>query len=200
VAACREPARRGEGRPRARVRAAPRARQAVELRAKVQRELAAKEKEAKERELRELAMRARLDRAGGAAPPAAASRGAGVPAGAPRRPRPRAQRAERYACATASFPCGTCLSAILSPPDIAAGKLRALAGPGGITVCGAARSRRRARRGDAAGRPAAAAAGRPAAAAAGRPAAAAGGSRVARGARGARAARGDQVRPNPTLP
>ena len=53
----------------------------MELRAKVQRELAAKEKEAKERELRELAMRARLDRAGGAAPPPAASRGAGVPAG-----------------------------------------------------------------------------------------------------------------------
>jgi len=65
----------------------------VELRAKVQRELAAKEKEAKE--LRELAMRARLDRAGGAAPPAAASRGAGVPAGAPRRPR----RARTASCA-----------------------------------------------------------------------------------------------------
>jgi SNW domain-containing protein 1 len=53
----------------------------VELRARLQREIAAKEKEAKERELRELAMRARMDRAGaGLPPPPAAARGAGTAA------------------------------------------------------------------------------------------------------------------------
>jgi hypothetical protein len=51
------------------------ARQAVEMRSKVQRELAAKEKEKKDRELRELAIKARMDRlGGGAAPPSLAAR------------------------------------------------------------------------------------------------------------------------------
>lgn len=54
----------------------------MELRSRLQRELAAKEKEAKERELRDLAMRARMDRVGGAAPPPAAARTAGTAAGA----------------------------------------------------------------------------------------------------------------------
>lgn len=48
------------------------ARSAVETRAKMQRELLAREKERKEVELRELAMQARLDRMGGRAPPASA--------------------------------------------------------------------------------------------------------------------------------
>ncbi|CAL5230031.1 g13476 [Coccomyxa viridis] len=56
------------------------ARQAVELRSRLQREIAAKEKEAKERELRDLAMRARMDRVGGGAHAPAASRGAGTAA------------------------------------------------------------------------------------------------------------------------
>ena len=43
------------------------ARSAVEARSKMQRELLAREKERKERELRDLALRARLDRMGGAA-------------------------------------------------------------------------------------------------------------------------------------
>ncbi len=54
--------------------------QAVELRSRLQREIAAKEKEAKERELRDLAMRARMDRVGGGAHAPAASRGAGTAA------------------------------------------------------------------------------------------------------------------------
>lgn len=41
------------------------ARSAVEARAKMQRELLAREKERKERELRELALKARMDRLGG---------------------------------------------------------------------------------------------------------------------------------------
>ncbi len=56
-------------------------RQAVELRSRLQREIAAKEKESKERELRDIAMRARMDRAGGAAPAPAAARMAGTAAG-----------------------------------------------------------------------------------------------------------------------
>ncbi|EIE21068.1 hypothetical protein COCSUDRAFT_54108 [Coccomyxa subellipsoidea C-169] len=59
------------------------ARQAVELRSRLQREIAAKEKESKERELRDIAMRARMDRAGGAAPAPAAARMAGTAAGVP---------------------------------------------------------------------------------------------------------------------
>lgn len=60
------------------------ARQAVEMRSRVQRELAAKEKEKKDRELRELAIKARMDRLGGsgAAPgapnPSLAAREAGA--------------------------------------------------------------------------------------------------------------------------
>lgn len=55
------------------------ARQAVEMRSRVQRELAAKEKEKKDRELRELAIKARMDRLGGsaAANPSLAARAAG---------------------------------------------------------------------------------------------------------------------------
>lgn len=45
------------------------ARQAVEMRSKVQREIAAKEKEKKDRELRELAIKARQDRLGGGGAP-----------------------------------------------------------------------------------------------------------------------------------
>ena len=52
----------------------------MELRSRLQREIAAKEKEAKERELRDLAMRARMDRVGGGAHAPAASRGAGTAA------------------------------------------------------------------------------------------------------------------------
>ena len=48
------------------------ARSAVETRAKMQREIMARDKESKEEQLRELAMRARLDRIGGAAVPAGA--------------------------------------------------------------------------------------------------------------------------------
>lgn len=51
------------------------------MRSRLQREIAAKEKEAKERELRDLAMRARMDRVGGAAPAPAAARTAGTAAG-----------------------------------------------------------------------------------------------------------------------
>lgn len=54
------------------------AREAVETRAKLQREVMAKEKERKERELRELAMRARMDRLGGNAAGAAAAAGGAV--------------------------------------------------------------------------------------------------------------------------
>jgi SNW domain-containing protein 1 len=43
------------------------AREAVEMRSKIQREIMAKEKEKKETELRELAQRARMERAGGVA-------------------------------------------------------------------------------------------------------------------------------------
>ena len=52
------------------------ARQAVEMRSKVQKELALKEKEKKDRELRDLAIKARMDRLGGnaAAPPSLAAR------------------------------------------------------------------------------------------------------------------------------
>lgn len=140
-------------------------------------------------------MRARLDRAGGAAPPAAASRGAGVPAGAPRRPR----RARTASCACDArdvwrpLRCTSVNLALATRPccRLAASTWE----PSRMTARGSGRSRRHARRGDAAGRPAAAAAGRPAATAARRPAAAAGGARVARGPRGATAARGDQVRP-----
>ena len=63
------------------------ARTAVEMRSKVQRELAAKEKEKKDRELRELAIKARQDRLGGnVAPPSLASRenGTNLPAPPPR--------------------------------------------------------------------------------------------------------------------
>ena len=54
------------------------ARQAVEMRSKVQREIAAKETEKKDRELRELAVKARAERIGGgaAAPPSLAARDA----------------------------------------------------------------------------------------------------------------------------
>ena len=80
------------------------ARQAVEMRSKVQRELAAKEKEKKDRELRELAIKARMDRlGGGAAPPSLASREGGTapadlpgpPTGAP--PRYAQVRTPRFA-------------------------------------------------------------------------------------------------------
>lgn len=55
---------------------------AVETRNRVARELQAREKEKKEQELRDLAMRARMERGGaGYAPPPAAARGAGVVAG-----------------------------------------------------------------------------------------------------------------------
>jgi len=55
------------------------ARQATQMRTAVQRELAMKEKEKKDRELRELAVRARMDRqgGGGGAPPSLAAREAG---------------------------------------------------------------------------------------------------------------------------
>jgi SNW domain-containing protein 1 len=65
------------------VGAEQKARSAVEARSKMQRELLAREKERKEKELRELAMKARMDRMGVAAAPApaAAAAAAAVPAG-----------------------------------------------------------------------------------------------------------------------
>lgn len=63
------------------------ARSAVEARSKMQRELLAREKESKEAELRELALKARMDRLGGAPggpAPAAGARGGGVGSGAGR--------------------------------------------------------------------------------------------------------------------
>lgn len=59
------------------------AREAVEMRSKIQREIMAKEKAKKEEELRELAQRARMERAGGVAPAAAGGVAARVDAGVP---------------------------------------------------------------------------------------------------------------------
>ncbi|KAI3435958.1 hypothetical protein D9Q98_002016 [Chlorella vulgaris] len=74
------------------------ARSSVEARSKMQRELLAREKERKERELRELALKARMDRIGGVVPGASDRLDGGVPATAAAAPAPPAAgRAEAAA-------------------------------------------------------------------------------------------------------